>query len=287
MKGDCPAPHSHPLDPCCPLPTMAHLARIDRYPIKSLPGETLTEVALLSSGALAGDRAYALVDGEGRFINAKRTPRIHHLRSRLNPDGTLTLAGGEDIGEIGGFPPLTAPLGDAALDDWFTRYFPEFPPPVHLVHDGHQGFPDDTASPGPTVVSTATLTTVAQWFDLSLEETRQRFRSNLEIDGVPPFWEDCLFGETGAGVPFRIGTVELLGINPCQRCVVPTRHPSTGVVTAQFAQRFGQERRETLGPMVARSPFNHFYRLAVNTRRPAPGPPQTLRVGDTVQVSTA
>ncbi|NER85029.1 MAG: MOSC domain-containing protein, partial [Leptolyngbya sp. SIO1D8] len=139
----------------------------------------------------------------------------------------------------------------------------------------------DSDSPGPTVISTATLQTVADWFGISLLDARRRFRTNLEIDGVPAFWEDLLFSETEDPVAFQMGAVTLQGINPCQRCVVPTRNPETGEATPTFQKQFMQQRSATLPANVARSRFNHFYRLAVNTRVPAAAG-KILKVGDPV-----
>lgn len=267
---------------------MAYLARIDLYPIKSLDGISVPMATVLPQGALAGDRAFALMDQQGRFVNGKRTPRIHGVRSRFTPDLKQVTVGVEPDLEpapeaMATLQEQTFPLavGNRGLADWFETYFQQ---PITLAHNGEQGFPDDTASPGPTVISTATLTTVAGWFGLSVAAIRCRFRTNLEIDGVPPFWEDGLFSEPGSLVPFHIGAVQLWGVNPCQRCVVPTRDPLTGAVSPEFARRFAERRQETLGPGVARSPFNHFYRLAVNTRLPETEGGKVLRVGDAVSI---
>ena len=46
------------------------IAAINRYPVKSMMGEELN-AALVTTGGLAGDRAYALVDGDGRIGTAK------------------------------------------------------------------------------------------------------------------------------------------------------------------------------------------------------------------------
>jgi hypothetical protein len=145
------------------------------------------------------------------------------------------------------------------------------------------GFPDDTDAPGPTLVSTATLQEVVNWFPgLYLDETRRRFRANLEIDAALPFWEDRLVGPAGSEVKFKIGQVELLGINPCQRCVVPTRTAETGEITAQFQKTFAVNRERSLPPWAPPDRFNHFYRLAVNTRMAPQNEARPLRVGDLV-----
>jgi len=62
-----------------------------------------------------------------------------------------------------------------------------------------RGLPDDRAAPGPTVVSRATLETVASWFDeiADATEMRRRLRPNLVLDDCPAFWEDRLFADHG------------------------------------------------------------------------------------------
>ncbi len=57
--------------------------------------------------------------------------------------------------------------------------------------------------PEPTVISTATLEAITTWFPgLNLDQIRIRLRTNLEIGGVPAFWEDQLFAEADAVVQF-------------------------------------------------------------------------------------
>src|SRR5262245_5442210 len=58
-----------------------HLARITIYPIKSLDGVDVGEAQCLPCGALANDRRFALVDGNGRVVNGKGTPAIHRIRA--------------------------------------------------------------------------------------------------------------------------------------------------------------------------------------------------------------
>jgi uncharacterized protein YcbX len=102
---------------------------------------------------------------------------------------------------------------------------------------------------------------------MDVEEARRRFRANLEIDGVPAFWEDRLFGDDGETVRFQIGDVTLEGVNPCARCAVPSRDSRTGVIHESAFSRIFSKRRAGLMPEWARrGPFDHFYRLSVNTR---------------------
>lgn len=256
---------------------MARLARILIYPIKSLDPISCEQSRVLPAGALEHDRRFAIVDAQGTWVNAKRTARIQTIRASYElAAGTVAFRDESDArGEV--FP-LAA--GNRAIEAWLSDRLGQA---VTLVENPDAGFPDDTDAPGPTLLSTATLQTVAGWFPgVTLDECRHRFRANLEVEDVPPFWEDQLYGESGERVAFRVGAVVFEGTNPCQRCVVPSRSPSSGVVTADFTRRFRQSREATLPPWAARSRFNHFYRLSVNTRLVTLGD-GVLRVGDPVE----
>jgi uncharacterized protein YcbX len=257
---------------------MPRLARICIHPFKSLDPQPIDEAALLPSGALEHDRRFAIVDVGGDFVNGKRAPAIHRLRSGFDPaSGRLTLrvegtAEAADFDVFGQREPLA---------EWLSRFFQMR---VTVIENNDGGFPDDTDSPGPTVVSTATLAEVGSWFgELPLEETRRRFRANLEIDAEEAFWEDRLVAGGMGSVRFAIGEVELLGTNPCARCVVPSRDSRSGDVIGGFAKSFARRRAETLAAWAPADRFDHFYRLAVNTRR-ADGRPATLRVGDELRI---
>jgi uncharacterized protein YcbX len=154
-----------------------------------------------------------------------------------------------------------------------------------VVEQPEGGFPDDTEAPGPTLISTATLAAVAGWFPtLSVESLRRRFRTNLEFTTAEPFWEDRLFGPAGSLVKFRIGEVTLAGTNPCQRCVVPTRDPETGEIYRRFTPEFSKRRELSLPDWAEASRFNHYYRLAVNTRGVDCPPNARIRVGDEIGI---
>ncbi|HTN73821.1 MAG TPA: MOSC N-terminal beta barrel domain-containing protein [Pirellulaceae bacterium] len=257
---------------------MPTIERITIYPIKALDGQAISPATLLPSGALAFDRRWALLDAEGKYINGKRTARVHALRSHLDLERQrLTL---ERSGEVAEFDMRE---DRAEAEHWLSEHFDLA---VRVVEQPTAGFPDDTDAPGPTVISTATLETVAAWFPgLTLDDARRRFRANLEIGGVEPFWEDRLYAEAGEGAAFRIGDVTLLGVNPCQRCVVPTRSPESGAIWPAFAKQFGARRAAELPAWATRSRFNHFYRLAINTSPLAGFAGGQIACGDAVELA--
>jgi uncharacterized protein YcbX len=254
----------------------ARLAHIQVFPVKSLDPCVAKEAFVLPTGALRHDRQFALVDATGKFINGKRTPLVHSIRSRLDfNEGRLHL-------EIDGREKSFEMDGDrAVLEAWLSDFFSM---PVNVVEDRVNGYPDDLNAPGPTVITTATLETVASWFQLTLDDARIRFRANLEVGGVEPFWDDRLYGEKGQVVRFQIGDVLFEGVNPCQRCVVPPRNPRTAEEIHRFQRIFAERRKETLPTWAAVSRFDHFYRLAVNTRIASGQAGGPIKVGDEVQI---
>lgn len=258
---------------------MPFLDRITVYPIKSLDGVALSEVKVLRSGALEHDREFAVIDERGNFVNGKRNDRVHLIRSSFAADfRTASLrVQGTDCSQTFCLD------GDIRrLEGWLSDFYGFR---VRVVRDAAGGFPDDTEASGPTVLGAGTLKEVGAWFGgISADDLRARFRPNLVIGGAPAFWEDRLYGGPGAGVAFEVGGVRFEGVNPCQRCVVPTRDPRTGEVYSRFQRRFMERRRETLPPWAAASRFDHFYRLSVNTRIPPSEAGKVLRVGDEVRL---
>lgn len=258
---------------------MPYLASISLYPIKSLDGVAVNQAKVLPCGALCQDREFAIVDTQGRFVNGKRNALVHLLRSSWNSN-TQTIC--LEIHGTGEKKEFDIESDRSQLESWLSQYFGFA---VTLARNSTTGFPDDNIASGPTVISTATLETVASWFPgISVTEMRQRLRTNLEINGVPPFWEDRLFANEGEVVKFQIGEVIFEGINPCQRCIVPTRNSLTGESYPNFQKLFSEKRRETLPNWVNSSRFNHFYRLSLNTKIPASEAGKILQVGDEVNL---
>ena len=175
------------------------VARLWRYPVKSMRGEQLHGAAVDRRG-LVGDRRFAVWDGEGKFGSCKNTRRFRRM------DGLLDFRSGYGPGEAGeaaSVPHLVAPDGarhavpspgaDAAVrahlqrDD--VRIMAEADVPHHDAGPLH-------------LLSTATL----EWFVQALEDVpadERRLRPNLVVDlpGMPAFAEDGW-----AGRRLRIGS---------------------------------------------------------------------------------
>ncbi len=268
---------------------MTQTATVDRltvYPIKSLDGHSVAQVELVTNGGLAGDREYALFDSGSDYVNGKRETQVHPLSASYDTESasveSVTLSAPETASHTFGLSSKVDTAGPTALTDWLTDYFGY---PVTLQRNREGGFPDDTEASGPTIISTATIETVASWFDgISPNEMRRRLRANIEIGGVDAFWEDRLFADRSHQVEFTIGGVAFFGVNPCQRCVVPTRDPDTGAVYDGFQETFIKQRRATMPEWSGGDWFDHDFRLMVNTDVPESSWGKRIAVGDTVEI---
>jgi len=260
--------------------------RLTVYPIKSLDGHSVAQVELVTNGGLAGDREYALFDSGSDYVNGKRETQVHPLSASYDTESasveSVTLSAPETASHTFGLSSKVDTAGPTALTDWLTDYFGYT---VTLQRNREGGFPDDTEASGPTIISTATIETVASWFDgISPNEMRRRLRANIEIGGVDAFWEDRLFADRSHQVEFTIGDVSVFGVNPCQRCVVPTRDPDTGAVYDGFQETFIKQRRATMPEWSGGDWFDHDFRLMVNTDVPESSWGKRIAVGDTVEI---
>jgi uncharacterized protein len=254
------------------------LANIRLHPIKALDPVSVDEARIGPNGGLELDRVWALYSADGRWVNGKRTAAMHLIRSAYAPDiSSVTLSVPDDRRNV---PAMTFafPSDTDGAAEWFSMYFEQ----AIQVRYTRDGFPDDGLASGPTIVSTASLDAVCDWFPgVTLDEARRRFRTTLEIGNALAFWEDQLFGESDTSVVrFKIGDIAFEGSNPCARCPVPSRDSYTGAADAGFQKRFSELRRAQLPAWAPEARFDHFYRLAVNTRVPSTEQGKLLRVGD-------
>lgn len=256
---------------------MARVERLRIYPVKGLDGTDVESSRITPGGTLAHDREYAFFDSDGEWVNGKRTDRVHDCSTAFDPESDLLTV--DTPTETRRFD-LRTDRDDAAA--WFSEFFDV---PVEIRRRDGGGFVDRPRA-GPSVVSTATLETVAGWFDdLTVDGVRRRLRANAEIGGVPAFWEDRVLGE---GAPDLLaGDVRLTGVEPCGRCVVPQRDPDTGEPTPGFRERFVERRRETFPEWADADAFDHFYAVMVIADVPEGCRGGTIACGDEVRVVEA
>ncbi|WP_058366119.1 MOSC domain-containing protein [Haloparvum sedimenti] len=273
------------------------MTRVDRliaYPVKSMDGADRKRARLSADAPLAGDRSYAVLEadadpetasvgGGGGYVNGKSERRVHEVRASYDlpqpaeaTPASVTLATRDR-----GPRTFDLPGETEAMAAWLGEHYGY---PVRVIRDDG-GFPDDASARGPTVVSRATLAEVASWYDgVDANEMCRRLRPNVVLADCPAFWEDRLFADRASRVRFRVGDAGLLGVNPCQRCVVPSRDPDTGAETPGFRETFLERRRATMPEWSGGDWFDHDFRLMVNTETPAEAAGAEIAVGDEVEV---
>ncbi|MEF8884414.1 MAG: MOSC N-terminal beta barrel domain-containing protein [Haloarculaceae archaeon] len=255
---------------------MAAIERLRVYPVKGLDGVDRDAARIREGGTLEFDREFALFDAADRIVNGKWTDRVHELRTDFDTD-TGRLRVETPAGSTRTFA-LDSEAGRERAAAWFSD---DFGGDLTLERDTTVGHVDRTDM-GPSVVSTATLAEVASWFEgLTVDSARRRLRANVEVSGVPAFWEDRF---VGPGAPtFEAGDVRVEGVTPCSRCVVPSRDPDTGEPLEGFRERFVEKRRETFPAFADPDALDHYYSLML-IARVVDGRGGTLRVGDTIEV---
>ncbi|MBX0323686.1 MOSC N-terminal beta barrel domain-containing protein [Halomicroarcula sp. F13] len=258
---------------------MAHIDRLTVYPVKALDGHDVEQSTVLPGGTFAHDREFAMYDADGDVVNGKRTARVHDVTTTYDPetrtlDASVPGVGAEQFD-------LATESGRARAAEWLGDVFGV---DLTIARDTERGHVDRREM-GPSVVSTATLETVAGWFDdVTVDGMRRRLRANVEVGGVPAFWEDRF---VGADAPaFEAGGVRIEGVTPCGRCVVPERDPNTGEQTPDFRERFLERRRETFPEWADRDAFDHFYTLMLIGRVPEADRGETVAVNDDVTIVT-
>lgn len=251
--------------------------QITIYPIKSLDGISVSKAKVGTGGSLEHDREFAIVDGQGKFVNGKSNALVHSLRSAVDVEAGTMAFRHEDETHWQQFHVQNDRQG---INEYLSAFFGK---PVTLQQNTAGKFLDIPVISGVTVISTASLQTVAGWFnDMPLDETRKRFRATIEIAEVPAFWEDHLFFEEETIVEFAIGDITIYGMSPRARCIVPTRNPHTGEGWRGFQRSFASQRMAMLPEWSLLEDHGHGYYLAVDCMIPASEFGKYITVGDEI-----
>lgn len=256
---------------------MPHVDRIAIFPVKALDGFNVDQARIVSTGSLEHDREFAIVQEDGTRVNGKRRPEVHQIRSRYEVSSDRIILHAGIQGAERSFR-----LGDQndELEDWLSEFFGFA---VKITRD-RGGLPDTPAFHGPSIISTGTLEKVSNWFEgITVTDARARFRANIEVGGVPAFWEDRYAGLPDAYREFHVGNVRFQAARSCTRCPVPSHDPLTGETYPEFQKIFVANREESLPDWTDRAIFEHFYRISLLTIVPASEEGKSLRIGDVIE----
>ena len=177
-----------------PTPT---LLEIRRFPVKAMGGEPLRSVEVDVRG-LVGDRAYAVVDRDGKLASGKHSRRfrrrdeVFEFASRTTADGVRVSGRGGEWAAPG--DEIDQVLSDAMGDP--VRVLPETTTPYFDA--GHV-----------SMVGTASLAWCAE--HLGVDADFRRIRPNLLIATQEPFVEE-------SWTLVEIGEVRLTPVERIERC---------------------------------------------------------------------
>ena len=183
---------------------------LHRFPVKSILGEPLAEVTVDRRG-VAGDRTWAVRDGDGKLGSGKSTRRFRRM------DGLLQLGAAYDAAANDNLPIVSLPDGarlradDPQVHEAVSRHVGR---PVRLEREAEVSHFDE----GPVhLVTTASLQTLARAHGRPVDERRTRANVVVAWDGEG-FPEHAWLGrEVHLGEEV---TLRILDVMP--RCVMVT-----------------------------------------------------------------
>jgi len=200
--------------------TVSHL---HRWPLKSAAGEPSEELELDGRGVI-GDRTLAVFDehkGAPRRLTARQAPRLLAWRAA---GATITAPDGRSFA-----------ADDPALASALTSDLGR-PVTVHADSAGQQDLPRSVL-----VTTQATLDAIGEALGSSVE--LDRFRTNVHVVLDAPAYAE----EQWEGTRLRIGEAELEVLHPCERCVIPTRDPTTTEKWPELLRWLFRERTGSFG----------------------------------------
>jgi uncharacterized protein YcbX len=222
---------------------VATITALNVYPVKSCAGIALQQVRIGETG-LEHDRRWMVVGPDGHFVTQRELPRMALIQPSLHESGIILNA------------PTMPPLHVSGLDqsrsmqvaiwrdvclawdegediaEWFSRFLQQ---PLRLVRfndermrlsnrdwTGALRAPNHFSDGFPImIISASSLADLNSRLAVPLPTSR--FRPNIVIDGIDPYFEDEVD-------ELRNGEVCLRLVKPCTRCKITTTNQNTGVV---------------------------------------------------------
>jgi uncharacterized protein YcbX len=211
---------------------IGHLAWIAQAPVKGL-SLSLVRDATLGLTGLAGDRAFYLVDADGRLVNAKRAGALLRARAELDegklrvllPDGSVA-EGEPELGEQveTNFYEQRRVSGRVAHGPWSGALSELARMPLTLVRADEPGAGlDRGAAAAASLVSTASLDALARATGTEGAVDGRRFRMTFGVAGVEAHAEDGWLGRR-----VSVGGAVVVPRGNVGRCRVTTLDPDTG-----------------------------------------------------------
>lgn len=204
------------------------VSAIRRYPVKSMGGQALESV-LVDARGLAGDRWYAVVDGDGRLASGKSSRRFRRRDAVFDfraagGNGRVSVSRGPDRWLVGD------PLLDRVLSEAMGA-------PVRVAAE--DGVPHQDAG-AVSLVGSASLDWCRR--HLGMDAGPRRLRVNVVVDTAEPFVE-----ESWVDASVTVGEVKLRMVERIERCRMVDLAQDGVATSAPFLKALGGERELCLG----------------------------------------
>jgi len=219
----------------------ALLSALYLYPVKSCAPLAPAQ-AVVEARGLAGDRRWMVVDDAGRFMTARKWPRMVLVRAQTVEDGIAVEAPGMephlvraqadpgarcDVVVWGST--VSARRAEAAADAWISTFLGSAAHFVHMDEAAQRAVDPDFGRAGDVVsfadgfplllISQASLDRLNAM--LAAPVPMLRFRPNLVVSATDAHAEDTWKRVAIGGIAFDV-------VKPCTRCVLTTVDPARG-----------------------------------------------------------
>ncbi len=204
-----------------------------RYPVKGLSPEPLECALLIKDGYFPGDRLFALENGPSgfdpeapahqpkiKFLMLMRNAALASLSTHFDANTRVLTVEGADGARARG--DLGAPEGRAAIEAFMTAFLgEEIRGPVRLLEAPENFRFTDSKSGFVSLLNLASVAAIAEAQGAPIDPLR--FRANIYLEGMEPWEETALVGET-----LRLGGARLEILKMTDRCAVTGVEPGTG-----------------------------------------------------------
>lgn len=236
------------------------IAALYRYPVKSLGGQSVSELRPEGRG-FEYDRRWMFTEPSGLFISRRATPKMAEFAAEVHGENLhfVRVTDGALVGAVAGATKGSRSVEVTVWDDRFAATLIDRPevaaiaeavglPGAQLVYMGDDDVrPVDQryARPGQTVSFADgfpyLITNTASLDDLSGRVGEgpldvRRFRPNIVVGHDVAYAEDDWAG-------LEIGTHRFRLPKPCARCIMITQHPDTGERTPRIMGELAHYRR--------------------------------------------
>lgn len=236
---------------------MPHVSQLFIYPVKSLGGIAV-EKAVVTSRGLQYDRRWMLIDNKNKFISQRTNSKLALFQLDLVADGFDIIYLPTQSSHFIPFKPRTdeevevsiwndecnATLVCYDLNEWFSKILNTETRLVFMSEDIIRPVDYRYAGPG-HITSFADDYPMLLIGQSSLDDLNMRlanplpmnrFRPNMVIYGIGPYFEDNMHHFNVAGINFY-------GIKPCARCVMTTIDQQTALAGVEPLKTMARYRK--------------------------------------------